>query len=153
MAGVASVPSFALATEAPTGAAARTTTWPLFHEKVARSRFGQSITDCEKKILCRRRQTRRYPLEVARWLSRRGEGSRMNLPGELRKTSRWPTADKSAPGPRRTSFALASSPGQGRTGPVKCGQNLLLSPLVRQRSRSEFGGVAWTNADKMETVG
>ena len=68
------------------------------------------------------------------------------------KPSRWPTADKKRSGPPGPSFASAISGGQSRTQAVKCGQNLLLSPLVRQGSRSEFGDVPWPNADKMETT-
>src|SRR5438132_481685 len=67
------------------------------------------------------------------------------------KASRWPTADKKRSGPPRATLSLAISGGHGRTGTVIRGQNLLLWPLVRQRSRSEFGGVPWTKTDKMET--
>src|SRR5947208_585698 len=64
---------------------------------------------------------------------------------------RWSTADKrrswSAKGAACFGERRAAKDGQRRSC---AGTTLLVGSLVRQRSRSEFGGVPWPTADKME---
>jgi hypothetical protein len=70
-----------------------------------------------------------------------------NMPTLTLPNRPWP-GEKTPVFPRKT--GQAARHGIWQCEAAIAGQNLLLSPLVRQGSRSEFGDVPWPNADKME---